>query len=576
MISTLKTRKDNQDAEKKICFVLAIASFSVAQSKAQTYVVDGLTRVGQSSLPGFNSSMNLSGARGETLDSQIVVFAPVPVLPIPLPVPLPVTIPTTILGITASPLLGPSGATIPASSFTFYREQYVSVQGSFVVAGSNPPLGAGTYPEPLIPFADPESGLPLTGTIQALPFTIQPGQNQPFWVDVAIPRGVAVTPPGVYSGTIAVLSNLGLTTIPVSINVWNFELPLVPSLMTHFTLGVNAGAPSLAQLSSLARNKVFSMNASGVQAKLLQVSFGLNRASLGESFGWNFVQCAGGLNDVIPAQAAIATAALAYPSGVPLDLYASDETIGCTGALTNIKLLANNAHGAGVKLLDTVPPTASLYSFIDYWVVLPVNWPASMSGVPGAIWSYTSCNVGNGSTPRWDVDFPPLDERIQAGFLNQTQGATGLLYWTVDQWTSGDAAASWTNLNTSACGVAGSGDGKLLYPASPIGSSEAAPGIRLKAIRDGIQDYEYVQIMKGFGLAGAVFISSTLQPIATSWSNWTKSSAALLAARSQLGMQINLLNTPALPPPAPVYPFSFTCTVNNSALNSLSLSCSPK
>jgi len=27
------------------------------------------------------------------------------------------------------------------------------------------------------------------------------------------------------------------------------------------------------------------------------------------------------------------------------------------------------------------------------------------------------------------VDYPPINERIQAGFLNFTQGATGLLYY---------------------------------------------------------------------------------------------------------------------------------------------------
>jgi len=30
----------------------------------------------------------------------------------------------------------------------------------------------------------------------------------------------------------------------------------------------------------------------------------------------------------------------------------------------------------------------------------------------------------------------------------------------------------------------------FLYPPAPIASSESAPGIRLKAIRDGVQDYD--------------------------------------------------------------------------------------
>jgi hypothetical protein len=32
------------------------------------------------------------------------------------------------------------------------------------------------------------------------------------------------------------------------------------------------------------------------------------------------------------------------------------------------------------------------------------------------------------------------------------------------------------------------GDGVFIYPPGPIGSTESVPGIRVKAIRDGIQD----------------------------------------------------------------------------------------
>ena len=80
----------------------------------------------------------------------------------------------------------------------------------------------------------------------------------------------------------------------------------------------------------------------------------------------------------------------------------------------------------------------------------------------------------------------------------------------------------------------------MLYPPSPIGSSEAAPGIRLKNIRDGIQDYEYVQILKNLGQVS--FVDPIIVPIATSFTNWTHNPSALENARQQLGQQLHLLH----------------------------------
>jgi len=99
-------------------------------------------------------------------------------------------------------------------------------------------------------------------------------------------------------------------------------------------------------------------------------------------------------------------------------------------------------------------------------------------------------------------------------------------------------------VDTTACGggLGRPGDGIFLYPPGPIGSTESAPGIRLKAIRDGIQDYEYAQILKNLGQVPLV--NSILVPIATSWTNWALDPSALEAARQQLGQQLNQFSPP--------------------------------
>jgi len=98
-------------------------------------------------------------------------------------------------------------------------------------------------------------------------------------------------------------------------------------------------------------------------------------------------------------------------------------------------------------------------------------------------------------------------------------------------------------VDATACGgLSRPGDGIFLYPPGPIASTESAPGIRLKAIRDGIQDYEYVQLLKKLGHGS--FVNSVLLPIAGNWTNWTHDPKALEDARMQLGQELNQLSAP--------------------------------
>jgi len=61
----------------------------------------------------------------------------------------------------------------------------------------------------------------------------------------------------------------------------------------------------------------------------------------------------------------------------------------------------------------------------------------------------------------------------------------------------------------------------------------------LKAIRDGIQDYEYAQMLKNQQQGS--FVDLVLRPIATSWTNWSHDPEALENARLKLGRQLHQL-----------------------------------
>src|SRR4029077_6020342 len=232
-----------------VVVMILIRSSKSSAAAFPVWVASGLVRVGKTEAPGIVSSIDLSGARGETVDAQIIVHAPTSGL--------------TNVNMSASDLTAPGGGTIPASNIKLYREYYVAVTGTANYGGgSNPPLGSGTYAEPLIPFNDPETGAPLCRTSAALKAcnaSITAGENQPYWIDISIPHGVSNSTPGTYTGSVTISSSQGTATIPLSLTVWNFELPMQPSELSLWTLWPPAAGNTVTTLArALIRNKVMS------------------------------------------------------------------------------------------------------------------------------------------------------------------------------------------------------------------------------------------------------------------------------------------------------------------------------
>ena len=527
-----------------VVVVIIIKANKSSAAAFPVWVASGLVRVGKTEAPGMVSSIDVSGARGEIVDAQIIVHAPASGL--------------TNVNVSVSDLTAPGGGTIPASNIALYREYYVTATGTANYGGgSNPPLGSGTYPEPLIPFNDPETGAALcktTAALKACNASIIAGENQPYWIDISIPHGTAASPSGSYTGNISVTSTQGTVTIPVALTVWNFELPTQPSELSLWTLWPPAAGNTITSVArALMRNKVMSWFDDAANASSDKSSAGLNRSGI-DAYQHFQVKCNGSQSN-IPSSNDIDAAAAKFPETLALDLYVGDELNDCPEGYAALKTIAAHAHAAQhtVKTILTVnTPDAKLFddghgrSVIDHWVLLDAveKWPALPFAGGGDLWSYTSCNTGYGNTPEWLVDYPPINERIQAGFLNWTQGATGILYYRADGWTAGNSIGSWNNLDTNACGggLGRPGDGIFVYPPGPIASSEPAPGIRLKAIRDGIQDYEYAQLLKNQGQAS--YVDFVLKPIAASWTKWSHDPGDLANVRQKFGQQLHQLAHP--------------------------------
>jgi hypothetical protein len=171
------------------------------------------------------------------------------------------------------------------------------------------------------------------------------------------------------------------------------------------------------------------------------------------------------------------------------------------------------------------------------------------------LWLYTSClsygcsgaedPPGRRSPlagwPGYAIDEPASQARAM-GWLAFEYGATGELYYN----TAISLSTAWTDQYVEG----GNGDGNLFYPGRPdggggavaIGGTHEIPieSIRLKRIRDGREDYEYLNILakRGQGREAMAVVEKLFGPQATAARSTTVDANALEAARSQLAAMI--------------------------------------
>lgn len=520
---------------------LFLAGMASAQSGPIVWTAPSLQRVGPSDAAGSGTRAQLYAGKGEYESFQIIVKAPSGGL--------------SNVNVTVSDLTSGAGQTISKSNIALFREQYVNVTSSSPNwGGSNQPLPPGWYPDGLIPFVDANTGLPAAGgTIKAVPFSLSVGGNQPIWVDVFVPRSAAA---GLYSGSYTVTSGQGTVTGQISLHVWNFTLPLKPTLKSSFAYWT---ADSLAAEQELLRNKVSPLNVSTLNQLGLINNFGMSTSNMGYFSGADVSTCT---MSAAPSVAQFQAAAAAQQPGLYLFDYSADEIDNCPSLFTTVKQWGHNMHQAGINNLITMSPNTALFddgsgtgrSAVDDWVMLPVMYDSALSTIPQALakgdelWSYNTL-VQDAYSPKWEIDFAPINFRIEPGFISQSLNLTGLLYWRIDDWNS----SPWTNPNNA--GVFSSsnfpGEAVLVYPGSTVGVTGVAPSMRLKWIRDGVEDYEYVNLLKKAGKG--TWAVQIAQSVGLNWTTWTRDINALASARMQLGQQLDALgggsgsSTPSAP-----------------------------
>src|SRR5262249_41352121 len=85
------------------------------------------------------------------------------------------------------------------------------------------------------------------------------------------------------------------------------------------------------------------------------------------------------------------------------------------------------------------------------------------------------------------------------------------------------------------------GEGMLTYPGEHVGVDGPIPSIRLKALRKGVEDYEYVELLKRAGRGD--WAMHLVKEVASDWNSWTRTPAALEGVRQEMGAELDRLAT---------------------------------
>jgi len=481
-------------------------------------------------------------------------------------------------------LKGPGGAVLRGGDARVYRQQQLHIEEP---SSRNDAFRPGWYPDPLIPAESPLSGKPLAGArFSAMPFDLPANETHGFLVDLYVP---AQARPGQYGGVYRVSAGEGKPVeVPITLEVWDFELPETPTLQTAL------GSPS-AQLRGYYRKRakegqekepqdwdaVERQVAQMLSEHRINATPGTRLAPVAQGDGTfripsediralrefvdqyhvNAVQTAHPRSAVKDPEAERdklhawlaswdrAAAELDRPQ-VTLYTYLLDEP-NDKEAYQYVQKWGRTIRQAKSALKVLVveqtstqdPAWGDLYGAIDIWCPLfclhDEPTAAQRRALGETIWTYTALCQGKQKSPWWQTDFPLLHYRVPT-WIAWRYRMRGLLYWggmsfwshVQDPWTDPRTY----NLRKQGKGPIFQGEGSLLYPARAVGYDGIAPSLRLKALRDAIEDYEYLAILDRLGRTAEA--EKIVLPLAESFFRWNPDPAAYEEARAKLAALI--------------------------------------
>ena len=150
--------------------------------------------------------------------------------------------------------------------------------------------------------------------------------------------------------------------------------------------------------------------------------------------------------------------------------------------------------------------------------------------------------AGDSYPPVWLTDYPAVQYRILP-WICAAHGMTGIHYWNTFEWPND--IDPWENAGSFIIDEETfNGDGLLIYPPAParlVGKEKAAamkpcPSIRLKWIRDGMEDYEHLQLLRK---KNPVVAKAIRDRIARGFADWQTSPDKINTARIMISNTLN-------------------------------------
>ena len=426
----------------------------------------------------------------------------------------------------------------------------------------------------------------------AIPFEVFKGQNQPLWVDVHVPKD---TPAGTYRGQVQVQARGGISAkIPVELTVWGFMLPDGPTHRNHFGnfsnvarfFNIDRNSDRFKQIEMqycrmMAEHRINppipdyllpSVNDDG-SLKIDPQRHEALRKFISELHVTDFeiprtrftrLPSSTLGSDYLTISPDNQQKAQRYYKEFYKYLkdngwekrayvYMLDEP-NLKGNYEQVLLLGRLVHEAVPQLRCLVveqtytqdPSWPDIDPAVDIWCPL---WSfidrdsiAQKIAHGDEVWSYTAlvqrspgyhpqyASVKECDPPYWHIDRPLLVYRVPT-WINYQYSITGLLYWStvttvIEPWFN-PAFAHPRHYN---------GGGYLFYPGVPCGIDGPVASMRVKNLRDGMEDYEYFALLESLG--GKEAAKKIVDTIAPSWWDFSKDPDEILAARRKLAEEV--------------------------------------
>lgn len=471
-----------------------------------------------------------------------------------------------------------AGHAILGRDIVLYREGLIEVTSPSGGDGAT-----GFWPDPLIPDVDPIMGEKRN----AFPFSVPSNESRAVLIDIHAPQSA---PAGVYKGVVNVTG--GVTAqIPVELTVWDFAVPSTSTLKSAF--GLDWNAPCMGHGNSDCMDDYageMALRARYVQAALdnhisIRQPFYSSAVSASGAASWSDFDLYSGPFFDGTAHTRLAGAKLTAVSddgwATPVtaawashfrqkgwtttvfDYICDEPPATCNWSDINPRILSSHAGSTAVPTLVTSSVQAAQQNGITGLdLLVPVI--DQMEGKPGepfagnqrskyppTIWWYQSCDsfgcsAGSGVTgwPTYAIDADATRNRAMEwmSFSYNVQGElyyeTAMAYYLGDPWVTQAA-------------FGGNGDGTLFYPGTTakIGGRTEIPieSLRMKAIRDGMEDYELLALATKLGMGDqAIALARSVFPVTYLA---TATPEIIDAARGELAALILHALGKDLPPP---------------------------